>query len=134
MIKRELAIFLIVGLLTVLIDFLAYRGLVITGLLSINIAKAAGFLTGTVFAYFANRFWTFNHKSHKAGTSWRFIVLYGFTLSANILINAFVLKMMDNTVVTIQVAFLLATIVSATLNFLGMKLFVFKEHTNAEIL
>ena len=62
MIRRELAIFLVVGTLTVVIDFLTYRGLIWAQLLGVDSAKGIGFLTGTVFAYFANRFWTFGHK------------------------------------------------------------------------
>jgi putative flippase GtrA len=133
MIRRELAIFLIVGSLTVLIDFLIYRSLVWTGLVSVNVAKAVGFLTGTVFAYFANRFWTFAHKAHAAGSMWRFIFLYAITLGANVLINSIALALLPNMAVTIQVPFLLATGVSASLNFIGMKLFVFRATPASEM-
>ena len=55
MIKRELAIFLIVGVSTVLVDFISYRGLIGFQVMEVDMAKAAGFLVGTLFAYFANR-------------------------------------------------------------------------------
>jgi putative flippase GtrA len=161
MIKRELAIFLIVGTLTVMIDFLTYRGLVWAQLLGVDSAKGIGFLTGTVFAYFANRFWTFGHKAHAVGSAWRFIILYSLTLAANVLVNAFLITWLPgnvpalvdmlmaanklisidnpsyqemNTIFSkilskeagIQFPFLIATITSAALNFIGMKLFVFK--------
>ena len=164
MIKRELAIFLIVGTLTVMIDFLTYRGLVWAQLLGVDSAKGLGFLTGTVFAYFANRFWTFGHKTHAVGSAWRFIILYSLTLATNVLVNAFLISylpiqlpvlldmlkeatqliMIDQPIyvpvngmlnkllhqeITIQIAFLIATITSAALNFIGMKLFVFKTTT-----
>ena len=164
MIKRELAIFLIVGTLTVMIDFLTYRGLVWAQLLGVDSAKGLGFLTGTVFAYFANRFWTFGHKAHAVGSAWRFIILYSLTLATNVLVNAFLISylpiqlpvlldmlkaaiqliMIDQPIyvpvnnmlnkllhqeITIQMAFLIATITSAALNFIGMKLFVFKTTT-----
>ena len=99
--KRELAIFLAVG-------------------------ASTGFLAGTLFAYFANRFWTFGHKSHIPGSAWRFSALYVSTLGANVLINALALKLLADVATSIQLAFLLATGVSACLNFLGMKLFVFR--------
>jgi putative flippase GtrA len=161
MIRRELAIFLVVGTLTVMIDFLTYRGLIWAQLLGVDSAKGLGFLIGTVFAYFANRFWTFGHKAHAVGSAWRFIILYSLTLTANVLVNAFLISclpiqlpvlldmlkeatpliMIDqpiyvavndmlnkllNKEITIQIAFLVATITSAALNFIGMKLFVFK--------
>jgi putative flippase GtrA len=126
MIKRELAIFLIVGVSTVLVDFISYRGLIGFQVMEVDMAKAAGFLVGTLFAFFANRFWTFGHNPHVPGSVWRFSALYASTLGANVLTNALVLKLLADMAIAIQLAFLLATGVSACLNFLGMKLFVFK--------
>jgi putative flippase GtrA len=134
MIKREVLIFLIVGSLTVLVDYLSYRGLVWSGLLSIYIAKAMGFLIGTVFAYFANRAWTFGHKTHASGSAWRFTLLYSTTLCANVLVNSLALSLLAEISASIQIAFLLATGFSAFLNFLGMKLFVFKASHASELI
>src|SRR5262249_23008133 len=58
-IGTELSRFLVVGATTVAIDFLSYCLLLWFGV-SIAPAKAAGFLVGTVFAYFANSRFTFN--------------------------------------------------------------------------
>lgn len=126
MMKRELIIFLLVGTLTVLVDFLAYRGLTWMSLTGIDVAKAMSFLIGTVFAYFANRSWTFRFKPGVPGSAWRFAFLYAATLGANVLVNRLVLTLLADATAAIQVAFLLATGTSASLNFLGMKLFVFK--------
>lgn len=126
MTKRELVIFLIVGALTVSVDFISYRGLIEFQVMEVDMAKATGFIVGTLFAYFANRFWTFGHKTHASGSAWRFTALYASTLGANILINALSLKLLADIPIAFQLAFLLATGVSASLNFLGMKLFVFK--------
>lgn len=126
MIRRELAIFLIVGSLTVLVDFFVYRGFVWMGFIGIDWAKAIGFLAGTVFAYFANRIWTFGHTGHAPGSAWRFAVLYSITLGANVWANALALAVMGEALLSVQLAFLLATGVSASLNFLGMKFFVFR--------
>lgn len=125
MIKREFGIFLIVGSLTVLVDFAVYRGLLWLDITSIDLAKGVSFLAGTIFAYFANRFWTFGHQSIAAGSVGRFAVLYLSTLIANIAVNALALKALIDVPSSLQWAFLLATGVSATLNFLGMKFFVF---------
>ena len=126
MIKRELAIFLVVGASTVLVDFISYRSLIGFQVMEVDMAKATGFLNGSLFAYFTNRFWTFGHKLHIPGSPTRFSALYASTLAANVLINALVLKLLTNVEAAIQLAFLLATGVSACLNFLGMKLFVFR--------
>ena len=126
MIRRELGIFLVVGSLTVLIDYLTYRSLTWGQFLAVDTAKGAGFVTGTVFAYIANRFWTFGHKQHAAGSTWRFALLYAVTLSTNIGINALALNALNALSGAVQFAFLIATAVSATMNFVGMKSFVFK--------
>lgn len=131
MIRRELLVFLVVGSLTVLIDFLCYRTLLSTGS-GTGLAKASGFITGTVFAYFANRAFTFGHRAHAPGSAWRFALLYAVSLGANVGVNGAVLALLAGTALAVQGAFLVATGVSTCLNFLGMKLFVFRDHTPAE--
>lgn len=127
MIRRELGIFLIVGSLTVVVDFLTYQALLEWAGLDAGLAKAFGFLAGTVFAYVANRYWTFGRKHHRSGSFWRFGLVYAITLAVNVLINSVVLQKMTGAFAAVQIAFLLATGVSAILNFIGMKLFVFRE-------
>lgn len=131
-IKRELAIFLVVGLLTIGIDFFSYHGFLNLkpfGIESINIAKGFGFIVGTIFAYFANRFWTFNQQTTSSGSVYRFAIVYAVGLLSNIGVNHLCIAWFSSPVValdiTLLIAFILATGVSATLNFLGMKFFVF---------
>jgi putative flippase GtrA len=133
-IKRELGIFLIVGLLTVGIDFLIYRGFIYLqpfGLDSINIAKCFSFISGTIFAYFANRFLTFNQQITGAGSVLRFLVVYILGLITNITINYLYIKWFSSPAFALEysllIAFILATGVSALLNFIGMKFFVFTD-------
>lgn len=133
-IKHELAIFLIVGLLTVAIDFLMYRGLIYINLFgfdSVNLAKGLSFIGGTIFAYFANRFWTFNQQITSSGSVIRFSLVYIIGLLANIAINHLSIAWLSSMILTpeyiLLIAFLLATGVSATLNFIGMKFFVFTQ-------
>jgi putative flippase GtrA len=132
MIRREIGIFLIVGALTVVVDFCVYRSLGWAGM-RVDIAKAAGFLAGTVFAYFANRMWTFNHARHAAGSALRFALLYATTLGANVAVNGMVLSSLAGSSAAVQIAFLIATAVSAALNFVGMKFFVFKPLALSEV-
>jgi len=128
MARRQVARFLVVGVLTVLIDFMAYRALLF--LLDVDIAKTLGFLTGTVFAYFANRSYTFEAR----GGVWvmvRFALVYATTLGCNVVANGLVLDALPAGELSIWAAFVLATGLSATLNFLGMKFFVFSDTKNA---
>lgn len=125
MITIELLIFAFVGSLTVVLDFVIYRGLVLTMPVDVVFAKAVGFLSGTIFAYFANRFWTFGQRQSSNEQLWRFILLYMITCGINVLVNTAALFILDTVSFAVPVAFILATGISATLNFVGMKFFIF---------
>nr|WP_301541448.1 GtrA family protein [Herbaspirillum rubrisubalbicans] len=114
-----------VGVLTVMVDFCTYRLLLWGSVLDVATAKTIGFLTGTVFAYVANRLWTFRH-TQSGGSIPRFALLYACTLGINVCINSAVLRLAGHSQAAIGAAFILATGCSAVLNFLGMKFFVFK--------
>jgi putative flippase GtrA len=126
MIRKELPIFLVIGTSTVVMDYATYTVLLKWTAMAVDPAKGLGFLTGTVYAYFANRIWTFGHTQAARGSAWRFAQLYALTLGANVLINAGVLRLLGTWTMVHQLAFFMATGVSATLNFLGMKLYVFQ--------
>lgn len=123
MLKREATVFLIVGVTTVIVDFVAYK--LLMQLIGVDIAKAVGFITGTVFAYFANRYWTFNHQVIRKNAVFRFALLYSMTLLINIIANRLVLNFFDIDQQYVVVAFVCATGLSAVLNFSGMKWYVF---------
>lgn len=127
MIRRQLSVFLVVGGLTVLVDFLVYRGALALRPDSVSVCKVIGFLAGTLFAYVANRWWTFGHTRHGHSSAWRFALLYAVTLGFNTGVNAGVLHVLSDFPWRITAAFLCATGVSCVLNFLGMKFFVFNS-------
>jgi putative flippase GtrA len=129
MIRRELSFFLIVGAASVLLDFIIYSSLVRLGAITVSVAKGSSFLVGTVFTYFANRFLTFGHMDHQDGSPWRYGLLYMLTLSANVIVNAAALMLFRDARPAVPLAFLAATGVSASLNFIGMKWFVFRSST-----
>jgi putative flippase GtrA len=127
MIKREISRFLVVGSMTVMTDYLIYRALQWADLTTIDLSKAIGFTAGTLFAYFANRFWTFNQVQSVLSSPLRFAQLYGLTLVVNVAANSAFLIILAGFLQTIEIAFVLSTGISAILNFLGMKYYVFKN-------
>ncbi|WJV54599.1 GtrA family protein [Pectobacteriaceae bacterium CE70] len=121
---KEILRFLFVGTITVCVDFLCYR---FSHSLRIDLAyaKAIGFISGTLFAYFVNRFWTFSAKDAPLASVWRFVVVYSLNLCVNVLLNMGVLALLAGTNYAVVIAFLIATGTSAVLNFVGMKFYVF---------
>lgn len=124
MMTRQFITFLFVGGLTVLIDFTTYNVLYYIDM-NFDIAKTIGFLTGTIFAYFANKQWTFQARGG-VNVFFVFIVLYFCTLGLNVGTNHMVLKILGENPLNVNLAFIFATGLSATTNFLGMKFLVFK--------
>lgn len=133
MIRREAATFLVVGCITVLVDFASYTLLQTWIGMPVGVAKGLGFLIGSGFAYFANRHWTFGHQEPVRGSAWRFVLLYAITLAFNVLVNASSLHALQDMPWARQGAFLVATGVSAFLNFLGMKYLVFRQRPGAKL-
>ena len=126
---QEILRFLIVGTTTVGLDYLSYHALLKISF-EINTAKALGFIAGTLFAYVANKFWTFSNGYHKPGTWWRFPIVYGINLSINVCLNAWILSILVARPTSLTLAFMIATGASAILNFIGMKYFVFPTNNS----
>ena len=122
--RGELGRFLVVGATTVAIDLASYRLLMWVGL-AVALAKGLGFIAGTVFAYHANRLWTFAAQGGRRRFV-AFYALYAATLALNVAINSAALFLLGGGEPALAMAFLAATGASATLNFLGMKFLVFK--------
>ena len=127
MLTRQFRTFLVVGTLTICVDYATYRGLLFAEVLDPALAKGASFIAGTIFAYVANRLWTFGGAAHERGSQWRFLLLYAGTLCVNIATNAGMLMLLPAFDYRLQLAFLVATTLSATLNYFGMKYYVFTE-------
>ena len=124
--RRELILFLIVGIITVLIDFSIYYILLSSKLFHLDFSKALGFFCGTLFAYFANKHWTFSYTHKKKMNILKFYMLYSITLGVNVITNAVSIDFLYPLVsYALQISFVIATGFSAALNFLGMKFFVF---------
>lgn len=123
--------FLIVGITTVVIDLCTYMILMSFGL-SIAQAKALGFIAGTIFAYFANRLYTFQTYG-SAQRFGLFVILYVFTLLVNVGANQYLLHVLNDIPFDLLLAFLIATGLSATLNYLGMKRVIFNDKNKVEL-
>ena len=122
----EIGRFLFIGSLTVLFDLFIYLFLLAILNISSELSKGLGFSCGAIFAYFANRNFTFNSYVKGILAFSFFWALYVTTLFVNIAVNELGLSFFKKDNFSIGLAFLMATGVSASLNFIGMKYFVFR--------
>ena len=123
--RGQIARFLLVGGTSMLVDLATYRTcLAILGVVSL--AKASGFIVGTTFAFFANRMFTFKQETNQRGQVSRFLTVYSATLLVNVALNGLLLGLLGLNEFGIMTSFLVATVFSSALNFIGMKRYVFK--------
>ena len=113
--------FLITGVSAVLIDFGTY--LLLINIMGYDLAKTISFVFGSVFAFIFNKLWTFEKKFFLFSELTKFSALYSSTLILNVFVNKTIL-LIDSSFLIL--GFLIATFVSALVNFLGQKFIVFK--------
>lgn len=124
---REVVVFLPVGGAAVALDAIAYAALLSLGVPSAP-AKATGFCAGALWAYHANKRLTFRAEHARP---LRFVAVYLASLALNVALNAFILFCAASLSIQgwlpVAVGFLVATGASATANFIGMRLMVFRR-------
>ena len=125
-INNKIIRFLFVGSMTVLIDFLVYGCLFLSGM-SITNSKLIGFITGTIFAYFMNKNITFKSNKKSLIIFIFFIILYTTSLFLNVFTNNLFLFLLNFINYSFIFAFCIATIFSATLNYIIMNYFLFNK-------
>lgn len=115
--------FLIVGLANVGVDLSVYSFLLYIST-AVPLAKAIAFTAGTVFAFVANRTWTFNVGGTGRMLFIPFVLLYGLSAILNVTLNSVALSILDGSWLATGQAYVVATGVSAIVNFIGMQ-FIF---------
>jgi len=87
--------------------------------------KMVSFLLGTVFAFAANKWWTFESRRWSTFEAAAFAGLYASTMLVNVAVNRWVLEVAPPA--AFVVAFVCATVSSTVLNFLGQKFIAFRR-------
>lgn len=125
MANREILFFLLNGFLSVALAYLFYSFLLYF-YWSTEMASALAYVAGTVYGFWGNKKFAFKQTRQVTFTLFiRYIMLYSFTMLANVEINAFLLvnlSWLDNIKF---IAFMSAIFCSTVLNFLGLKFWVF---------
>ena len=124
--NKELLKYIFVGLSTVLIDFLIYKFLI--KFIIIYLAKTISFLSGTFFSYQLNRTWTFKSGKKTLSQFIKYLIIHITSLVLNVFINSLLLNTFSkNYFLSYEVSFLIATLTSASYNFLFIKKFIFNN-------
>ena len=124
--NKELLKYIFVGLSTVLIDFIIYKFLI--KFIIVYLSKTISFLSGTFFSYQLNRTWTFKSGKTKLSQFIKYLIIHITSLVLNVFINSLLLNTFSNNYfLSYEVSFLIATLTSATYNFLFIKIFIFNN-------
>ena len=119
----EIYRFIIVGICSVLIDFIFYYFFIYFNIFDPKIAKRLSFIIGAIFAFYANRNYVFSVTKRKISQYFSFAILY-FT---SFFLNSFVHDLIFLKTKITLISFLAATFVSTVTNFIGQKFLIFKE-------
>jgi putative flippase GtrA len=142
--SKQLTKFGLSGLTAATIDFLIYYAC--SSFLPTPLAKGIGFCVGTYVTYNLNKYWTWRKNDKSKLRLAKFISLYGISMIINIAVNQYGLHIIPENEFLLSIrpeegfpkelfafklhkifAFALATAVSSVVNFLGQKLWVFRE-------
>lgn len=124
---KQIRRFLVIGVLSVLVDLAVYLLLTRLGLQT-HLAKGISYLAGMVVGFIGNKYWTFESARRSASEPITYLLLYATTLAVNVAVNAGVLRVCADLLPPAwnqAWAFLMATGVTTVLNFLGMRFVTF---------
>ncbi|MFC8045046.1 GtrA family protein [Nocardia sp. NPDC057353] len=123
--KTQIIRFTLTGGLSAVVDFGLYLLLYKLVGLPLDLAKALGFVAGTTTAYLINRRWTFQAPPSRL----RFlavVLLYAVTFAVQVGINSLINRWLDDNLVTLVLAFVVAQGTATVINFVVQRAVIFK--------
>jgi putative flippase GtrA len=121
--NSEIIKFIVVGVLAVLIDGTTYALMVRALGFEQGLSKRVSFILGSIWAFFANKHYTFNSPAPARKEIILFSILYITTYFVNGWIHDITWKISDMD----WLSFLTATAASTAINYLGLKFVVFHK-------
>jgi len=138
--QKQMIKFTLIGILAVVVDLICYYILLnllpeklLTIISNEAFAKAISFICGMTVTYTLNKFWTWKQNNHSRKRIVKFALLYGLSLIINVVVNSVLLFVLHEYESLFDlpykyfIAFVGATGVSASINFIGQKFWVFKS-------
>jgi len=124
--KTQLLRFALTGGFSAIIDFGLYFLLYKFVGMQVDLAKAIGFVAGTLTAYLINRRWTFGAAPSRS----RFVkvmVLYVLTFTVQVGLNHLCLRILEYKDWAIPVAFVVAQGTATVINFVVQRVWIFRR-------
>lgn len=121
-IRREIIFYIIVGITSVVIDFLFYYFLINIFHLDNSNSKRLSYLIGSTSSFLLNKRITFKSTKKTFKEPILFSLVYLFSFILNSFTHDIMLEYFDD-----SYPFIIATFISVIMNYLGQKFIVFKK-------
>ena len=122
----QLIRFAITGGFSAFVDFGLYLLLHTKAGLQVDLAKAIGFIAGTLTAYLVNRRWTFGAAPSRSRFA-KVMALYGLTFAVQVGLNHLALRVLDYRDWAVPVAFAVAQGAATAINFVVQRVWIFRR-------
>lgn len=124
---HKIILFCMTGGIATLIDLAFFNLFFIASSLFI-LSRIGGILISMIFNFSFNRNVTFKAKNKKARHQlWKFLILYGISMTANVLVGKFVIFLLDGSLISANIAAISGLAISIPISFLGSMFWVFKK-------
>jgi putative flippase GtrA len=120
--RKELMCYITIGIFAVLIDYISYLFFINIFSIDFSNSKRLSYLTGAIFSFILNKRITFKYKEKNISAPILFSILY----FSSFILNSFTHDVLLNYFPG-NYPFIIATIASVILNYVGQKFIVFKK-------
>ena len=125
--NREIGIFLINGFIAVIVAYIVYMVL-ISASLDMYLSSLISYFSAMLYGYIANKKITFKSRDNISFTNViKYIGLHLFTMIIYVYLNSYFVVMLEEYKFSLLIAFILPISLTATLNFWGLRFWVFKK-------